>query len=87
MQKLWLQTLVVLRASPTYLAVATLLLTAFASEIVPLIDGPAGVTVASWVATALVWVAAIVRVISRVTPVPSEERGLLPRRRFGQSQS
>jgi len=78
MSNLWTKILVVLRAAPTYLAVFTLLLTVFAEEIIPLLPDNAAVVIAGWVAVALAWVAAIVRVISRVTPVQPADRGLLP---------
>lgn len=79
MTQLWLKILVVLKAAPTYLAVFTLLLTVFAEEIIPLLpDNPAAL-IAGWIAVALAWVAAIVRVISRVTPVAPADRGLLPK--------
>ena len=78
MNNLWAKILVVLKAAPTYLAIVTLLLTVFLEEIVVLLPGGAATAVAAWIGTVLVWVAAIVRVISRVTPVHPADRGLLP---------
>lgn len=69
---------VVLTALPTYLALATLVLTVVADEIIPLLPDNIGVQIAGYVAVALAWIAAIVRTISRLTPVPVEDRGLLP---------
>lgn len=48
------------------------------TEVVPLLPENVGVRVAAVVALALGWVATIVRVVSRVTPVPESQRGLLP---------
>jgi hypothetical protein len=67
-----------LAALPAQLAVVQSLLTAAAVEVVPLFPDDVGVRVAAVVALALGWVATIVRVVSRVTPVPANQRGLLP---------
>lgn len=69
---------VVLTALPTYLALATLVLTVIADEIIPLLPDNVAVQIAGYIAVALAWIAAIVRTISRLTPAPVEDRGLLP---------
>lgn len=66
-----------LAAVPYWGAVATSVLTVVGTEVVPLLPENIGVRVAAVVALALGWVATIVRVVSRVTPVPSDARGLL----------
>jgi predicted neuraminidase len=71
---------VVLTAAPSALAVVSMVLTVFVAEIVPLLPENAGVRISAVVASILAWIAAIVRVISRVTPVVERERGLLPQR-------
>lgn len=74
---------VLLAAVPTWGAAATSVLTVAATHVVPLLPGDVAVRVGAWVAVALGWVAAVVGVVSRVTPVPARDRGLLPLRRLG----
>lgn len=78
MKDLWPKTLVVLRAAPTYLAVVTLVVTVLADELIPLLPEAIGAQIAGYAVAVLAIVAAIVRVISRVTPVEPAARGLLP---------
>jgi len=78
MKDLQAKVLVVLKAAPTYLAVASVVLTVFLEELVALLPDNAAASISAVVVTALVWIAAIVRVISRLTPVAADERGLLP---------
>lgn len=68
---------VLLAAVPYWGAVATSVLTAVGTEVVPLLPENVGVRVAAVVALALGWVATIVRVVSRVTPVPVAGRGIV----------
>ncbi len=73
------KTKVVLKALPTHLAVVTATLTIVAAELIPLLPENIAIQAAGWIATALAAIAAVVRTISRVTPVlDSAERGLLP---------
>lgn len=69
---------VVLTALPTYLALATLVLTVAADELVPLLPDNVAAQVAGYIVVALGIIAAVVRTISRLTPVPESQRGLLP---------
>ncbi len=65
-------------ALPSYLAVATLILTVVAAELVPLLPGGLGTTVGGWIVTALLVIAALVRTVSRLTPADPSTYGLLP---------
>lgn len=69
---------VVLTALPTYLAIATLVLTVVAAELVPLLPENLAAQIGGYIVVALAVIAAIVRTISRLTPVPEDQRGLLP---------
>ena len=74
---LWAKTKALLAAVPYWGAVATSILTVVGVEVVPLLPENVGVRVAAVVALALGWVATIVRVVARVTPVPLDARGLV----------
>lgn len=69
---------VVLTALPSYLAVATAVLTVVAAELVPLLPENIAAQVAGYIAVALAWIAAIVRTISKLTPATPGTEGLLP---------
>lgn len=69
---------VVLRALPTYLAIAITVLTVLADEIVTLLPDNVGVQVAAWIAAAIAWCTAVIKVIQRVTPADKDAVGLLP---------
>ena len=60
---------VFLTAAPTYLVALTAALTVLADQ---LPNAP------QWIATVVVWITTAVLIIRRVTPVPVEDRGLLP---------
>jgi hypothetical protein len=70
---------VVLTALPGWLAAATAVLTVFATEVIPNIDGPWGVRLAALVATALAVLTLAGQVVARVTPVAAADRGILPK--------
>lgn len=70
---------VVVKALPTYLAVASMLLTFVADEVVPLLPENIAVQVLAYVTLIGTWIAAIVSTISRLTPATPEQRGLLPK--------
>ena len=67
-----------LSALPAQLAVVQSLLTAAAVEIVPLLPEHLAVRAGAVLAVALGWVATAIAVVSRVTPVPASQQGLLP---------
>lgn len=69
---------VLLTAAPTYLATVAAVLTVIATQIVPLLPADYGAQVAGWVATGLAAVAAVVRVVSILTPADPATYGLLP---------
>lgn len=69
---------VVVRAAPTWLTAVSVVLTAAAREISTVApDG--GEDVVRWLVTAAAWLASAVAIIRRVTPVPAQERGVLPK--------
>ncbi len=68
---------VVLRAAPTWLTAAAVVLTAAAHEI-STIAPAGGEDVVRWLVTAAGWLASAVMIIRRVTPVDASDRGLLP---------
>lgn len=81
MGKLIDKALVLLGAVPLYGAAAVGLLTAFQTQIVPLLPGPTGVQVAAWIVSAIAQIQAVASTVSRVTPVLGEtDKGLLPAR-------
>lgn len=70
---------VLVGAWPTWGAALTAVLTAVATEVVPLLPAPTGVKVAAWVALALGVIASISKAVSQVTPIVyQDEAGLLP---------
>jgi len=60
---------VVLGAVPTWGAIAVGVLTAVAAELVPALPGPVAVKAAAYIAAALAAISAVVKTVSRVTPV------------------
>lgn len=66
---------VVLRAAPTWLTAAAVILTAAAHEISTLAPS-GGEDVVRWLVTAAAWLTSAVAIIRRVTPVPAAQRGL-----------
>jgi hypothetical protein len=70
---------VLLKAAPTYGAIAVALLTVVSTSVVPVLPVAIGIKVAAWIAAALGIVQAVVSVVSRVTPILfPEDKGLLP---------
>jgi len=69
---------VFITAAPTYLALAVLVITVASEELIPLLPDNVAAVVAGVTATAIAILLAVGRVIRRVTPVPKEERGILP---------
>jgi hypothetical protein len=69
---------VVLTAAVTWITLATTVLTGVAAAVVPNLPDPWGSQVAGWVAAAVAFLTGVVNIIRRVTPVPREERGVLP---------
>lgn len=67
---------VLLAALPAKLAAVQALLVAVAAGVVPLLPVNVAVKAAAWIATALACLAAIIRVVSSVTPVPKSAQGL-----------
>ena len=61
-----------LRAVPTWITLATVVLTAA----LQVAEGEGLNAAAAWIATALVVVGAAAAIVRRVTPVPKAERGL-----------
>lgn len=72
---------IIATAAPTWLTAASTVLLIIHSEIAGLL--PAGVAerLGSIVLVAVAWLGAAVAIIRRVTPVPVEQRGVLPARR------
>ena len=70
---------IVLAAAVTWLVFAAVVLSAVAAQ-APAV-GPIGDTIARWALTGLVWISTAIAIIRRVTPVPVDERGILPRTR------
>lgn len=69
---------VVLTQAVTYIAAVSATLVLIAQNVVPELPEPIGSTVGTWVATAIAFLGGVVGIIRRVTPVPREERGILP---------
>lgn len=67
---------VVLRAAPTWLTAAAVVLTAAAHEI-STVAPSGGEDIVRWLVTAAAWLTSAVAIIRRVSPVPPAERGLL----------
>ena len=83
MQDIWTRIKIVLRAAPTWLATASLVLTVVGVELLPLLPENVAVQAAGFITVALAWIAAIVRVIQRVMPAPPEVAGtLVPSERY-----
>lgn len=72
---------VLLSAVPTYGAAAQTVITAVSAAVVPVLPVHVGVKVAAYLAAAAASVTAVVKVVSRVTPVVDEaEKGLIAAR-------
>lgn len=69
---------VLLNAVPAWGATATAVLTFLATYVVPKLPGDWPVKAGAFVAAALGFVATVVSVVSRVTPAPADQVGLLP---------
>lgn len=67
---------VVVRAAPTWLTAAAVVLTAAAHEISTLAPN-GGEDIVRWLVTAAAWLTSAVAIIRRVTPVDPDRRGLL----------
>ena len=74
---------VVLKAAPTYLALAITVITVMVGELVPLLPEDLAVRVTAFAVALIAALAAVIRTIRRLTPVPKEQRGLLPPPKFG----
>jgi hypothetical protein len=74
---LWEKYNALLRALPAQLAAVQSILTVLATELVPLLPDNVALRASAWLVLAAGWVATAVRVVSRVTPVPVEARGLV----------
>lgn len=68
---------VVLKAAPTYILAVSTGITLFAGELVEVLPTDVGGPVAEWTARAVAFLAGVVTVIRRVTPVAESARGLL----------
>lgn len=75
---------VIVGALPTWLAIATSVLTILAAEVVPELPGDTQAQVAGWIAAGIAILAAAIAVIRKLTPVldPSQW-GLLPKPPYG----
>lgn len=69
--------LVVLKAAPTWIAALSTAITLAADEIVAVLPDQWDGAVAAWVARAVAFLAAVVAIVRRVTPVAKAARGLL----------
>ena len=69
----WLK--VVLRAAPTWIALALAVLTLVLTQL----EAEGLTEAARWVALAIGWLTAAGNIVRRVTPVAANERGVLPR--------
>lgn len=77
LRQFWAKVVVVLRAAPTWLTAAAVVLTTSAEEIGGLLpDG--GEALGQLVVRVVAWIGAAIVIIRRVTPVAPDERGLLP---------
>lgn len=69
-------TIVILKAAPTYLTGAAVVLTVFHEEIAGLLP-ESQETLGSYVTLVVAWLGAATQIIRRVTPVAPAERGIL----------
>lgn len=72
---------VILKAAPTYLVLASTVLTIIADELAKILPTPWADRLTALVITVTAALAAIVAIIRRVTPVAPAERGILPVKR------
>jgi len=77
MPTFWDKTRALLAALPAQLAAVQSLLTVVAAEVVPQLPDGLAVKATAWLVLAAGWVATAIAVVSRVTPVPAEARGLV----------
>ena len=78
LMKLWSRIVVILKAAPTYLVLASTVLTVIADELAKILPTPWADRITAAVITVTAVFASIVAIIRRVTPVLPEERGILP---------
>lgn len=78
LRRLAAQAKVILKAAPTWLTAAAVVLTVLNDEIGGLLPEGAAETFGTIVVTAGAWIGAAINIIRRVTPVLPEERGVLP---------
>lgn len=69
---------VILKAAPTYLVLASTVLTVIADELAKILPTPWAERLTALVITVTAALAAAIAIIRRVTPVLPEERGILP---------
>lgn len=69
---------VVITALPSYLAIASAILTLLATQLVPLLPDHIGAQLMAYIVIGLGWISGIVATIRRLAPVPTDHRGLLP---------
>lgn len=78
MTKLVARIKVILRALPTYMVGAAVVLTLLAPEIAKLLPSGIGEHVASWLIKIAAFLGAAVAIIRKVTPVAPSQVGILP---------
>lgn len=78
MSDLMVKLQVIAGAAVTYMTAAAIGLTAAADQIAKVAPDGAGHTVVMWLIIAATWLTAAVGIIRSHTPVPVDQRGLLP---------
>lgn len=78
LKRLWARIVVILKAAPTYLVLASTVLTVIADELAKVLPTPWAERLTAWVITITAALAAAIAIIRRVTPVLPEERCILP---------
>lgn len=78
MKKFWERVKVVWRAAPTWLTGASVVVGVVAEEIADVLPAGAAEDVGHVALVVVAWLGAAIGIIRRVTPVPPEERGILP---------
>lgn len=68
---------VVAKAAPTWLTGLSVVLTIVSEELAEVLPAGAAETVGRLVILATAWIGAAVSIIRRVTPVPTDERGIM----------
>jgi hypothetical protein len=74
---MWEKYRALINALPAQLAAVQAVLAVLATELVPLLPDNVALRASAWLVLAAGWVATIIRVVARVTPVPVEARGLV----------